>query len=200
MLGVVGGLGLADRGGVVWFDAHGDANTPETTDSGFLDGMPVAVLTGRCWTRLAAQIPGFVPLPDDRVLLAGVRSIDKDERELIDASEMALVSPEELSRDGRFDRMLDELARRTDSVHVHIDLDVISLSDGRANEFATNDGPSLEALEDAIRSIARRCPINSISLTSYNPSSDVDGQALESAMRLLRALGEVGPKETERHH
>jgi arginase len=100
VLGVVGGLGVGDRGGVVWFDALGDANTPETTDSGFLGGMPVAVLTGRCWKRLAGRIPGFVPIADDHVLLAGVRSIDEGERALINCSQMSLAPPSQLSRDG----------------------------------------------------------------------------------------------------
>ncbi|MGI8721069.1 MAG: arginase family protein [Geodermatophilaceae bacterium] len=53
-------------GGVVWFDAHGDLNTPETTTSGFLDGMPLAALTGHWWTGLAASIPGLSALPAQR--------------------------------------------------------------------------------------------------------------------------------------
>jgi arginase len=47
--------------GVVWFDAHGDFNTPNTSASGFLDGMSLAVLTRRCWPALAARFVGFEP-------------------------------------------------------------------------------------------------------------------------------------------
>jgi arginase len=71
-LGVVAGLGGDAR--VVWADAHGDFNTPETTLGGFLDGMGLATLTGGCWTAITATIPGFAAVPDDHVWLLGARS------------------------------------------------------------------------------------------------------------------------------
>ena len=67
-IGAICGCGAADTS-VAWFDAHGEANTPETTTSGFLDGMGIAILTGQCWRTLASQIPGFRPVPGNRVLL-----------------------------------------------------------------------------------------------------------------------------------
>ena len=54
-VGTVAGLGSA-RVGVVWFDSHGDFNTPETTTTGFLDGMAVAILTGHCWRQAAGRV------------------------------------------------------------------------------------------------------------------------------------------------
>lgn len=193
VLGVVAGLRLGQRGGVIWFDAHGDANTPETTTSGFLDGMPVAVLTGRCWTAIASAIPGFIPLADDHVVLAGVRDIDDDERALLDSSQIAVVPPSDLTDGAPFAEAVSALATRVDSVHVHIDLDVIDLADGHANEFAAAGGPSLDALDAAIAQIGEHCEVNSVSLTSYNPSVDQDGRALQSGMRLLRTLGTLAP-------
>lgn len=156
VLGAIAGLGLGKRSGVVWFDAHGDANTPETTTSGFLDGMPVAILTGRCWSALASSsIPGFVPLPDDRIVLGGVRALDDGERALIHSSGIALVEPDRMAgEESDFVTPLDRLAGTVESVQVHIDLDVIDLSDGRANEFAAAGGPPLSVLDAAIRTIA----------------------------------------------
>ncbi|HEX6040499.1 arginase family protein [Longimicrobium sp.] len=58
-LGTLAGL-ADDEPGIVWLDAHGDFNTPETTRSGMLDGMALAIATGRCWTEMAGTIPGFV--------------------------------------------------------------------------------------------------------------------------------------------
>src|SRR4030088_3541335 len=55
--------------GVVWFDAHGDFNTPETSASGFLDGMSLAILTGRCWPALAARFAGIAPVPAANIIL-----------------------------------------------------------------------------------------------------------------------------------
>ena len=59
-IGTVAGVGTA-RLGVIWFDGHGDFNTPETTASGFLDGMGLAVVAGLCWKTLAASVPHFSP-------------------------------------------------------------------------------------------------------------------------------------------
>ncbi|TIS72728.1 MAG: arginase family protein, partial [Mesorhizobium sp.] len=56
--GAVAGEG-ADA--IIWADQHGDLNTPETSTSGFLDGMALATALGLCWRRMAAQIPGFKP-------------------------------------------------------------------------------------------------------------------------------------------
>ena len=69
-VGTVSGLS-PPQPGVVWFDSHGDLNTPETTESGFIDGMAVSMLTGRCWSRLIAKIFDFLPVPDESLLMLG---------------------------------------------------------------------------------------------------------------------------------
>lgn len=191
VIGAVAGLPDPERTGVVWFDAHADANTPESTDNGYLDGMPVSVLTGRSWQRVAGLTHGFPQLPEEQVLLAGVRSVDPAERGLLDASRIPLVPPHELG--DRFDHELRALADLTSSVHLHIDLDVIDLADGRVNEFHTGRGPTLEALERAIALVGNRCRLNGISLTSYDAAYDEDGTALRSGMRVLKALADVTP-------
>lgn len=186
VLGAVSGLPRPERTGVVWFDAHADANTPETTDGGYLDGMPVAVLTGRCWQRMAVKTHGFARLPDEQVLLAGVRSIDPAERELLGDSGLRVVPPEQL--EANLPAALDALAARTESVHLHVDLDVIDPSDGRVNQFHEGAGPSLESLERAIALTGERCALNGISLTAYDPTYDTDGRALRSGLRVMASL------------
>ena len=180
---------------MVWFDAHGDANTPETTDSGFLDGMPVAILAGRCWRILARSVPGFVPIPSKQVLLAGVRSIDEQEREFLGEAEIPLIEPAGLEQDNgaAFTTALASLSQEVSSIHVHVDLDVIDTSDGIANEFAADGGPSLDTLVASINRIGGRAPVNSLSLTSYNPACDDDQRAERSALRLLDALATLVP-------
>ncbi len=66
-LGTIAGINSSQQG-VVWFDAHGEFNTPETTQSGFLDGMPLAMATGRCWKAILKTIPGFVPVKESNVI------------------------------------------------------------------------------------------------------------------------------------
>ncbi|MGY1725725.1 arginase family protein [Geodermatophilus sp. SYSU D01062] len=73
-LGVLAGLsGSGRRIGPVRLDAHGDVNTPDDDTGGFLDGQGLAVVVGRCWRALAARVPGFVPLAERDVVLAGAR-------------------------------------------------------------------------------------------------------------------------------
>src|SRR5579859_3129828 len=73
-LGTVAGLDT-QKTGIIWFDAHGEFNTPDTTLSGFLDGMGLATITGRCWKALASTIPGFKSVPDNHIVLVGVRDL-----------------------------------------------------------------------------------------------------------------------------
>src|SRR5437762_7690608 len=94
-LATVSGLGVNEPG-VIWFDAHGDFNTPETTKSGFLDGMALAILTGRCWQLLANTISGFAPVRDDRVILIGARHFDDDESALLSSTSVLRISSDEV--------------------------------------------------------------------------------------------------------
>ncbi|HUP63550.1 MAG TPA: arginase family protein [Thermoanaerobaculia bacterium] len=64
-IGAAAGVGTT-RLAAIWFDAHGDYNTPDATESGFLDGMSMAILTGHCWKNLASTIPHFTPIPPKR--------------------------------------------------------------------------------------------------------------------------------------
>lgn len=191
-IATVAALGNADQLGVVWFDAHGDANTPETTTSGFFDGMPLAILAGWCWRSLAASVPGFEPLPETNLLLAAARALDDDERRLLDDSDVAVVpaesmrTPEHLH--GSFLTALDALAARVQWIYVHIDLDAMDPTDGRANEFAASGGPSLQALTACLDHIAGRGQVVAASLTSYNPDCDSNGQALRSGLQLFDHL------------
>jgi arginase len=74
--------GLNERNcGMIWFDAHGDFNTPKTTESTFLDGMGMAIAAGHCWKKLATTIPWFSPLLDSNIIHVGGRDFDRGERE-----------------------------------------------------------------------------------------------------------------------
>jgi arginase len=193
-LGTVTGMRRNGRHGaaVCWFDAHADANTPETSPSGFLDGMGVAMLTGRCWQPLMRTLPDFEPLPDEHVALIGTRDVDPLEDELLHASRIHRVRPDELS--ARLPAVLDSLSRCPD-VYVHVDLDVLDPSEGRANGYAAPGGLSLEALRGALRCIQRRLPVGAAALTAYDPAEDPSGRigraAVDLAVLLVRDDGAV---------
>src|SRR5918993_3563312 len=115
-IGVVSGLeqaaGVGAAIGVVWVDAHGDFNTPETSFSGILAGMPVAILAGLAgplWRNAAGLA---TPVPTDRIVLAGVRELDEKEAELIRSTDVQVVEISELCDGTKFAQVIDRLSRR----------------------------------------------------------------------------------------
>ena len=181
-VGTLAGLGT-DATGVAWFDAHADFNTPETTTSGFLDGTAVAILTGRCWTQLAATVPEFEPIPDDRVCLIGTRDIDSLEGGLLDESGVDVIEPRKLRSD--LAGTLASIKQHVQKMYVHLDLDVLDDRVAAANSFAVSGGLTIEDVEYALSEIARQFQIVGITLSAYDPAADTDGAAGRAAIRLI---------------
>lgn len=180
---------LTGRVGVVWLDAHGDFNTPEITVGGFLDGQGLAMVVGRCWAGLTATVPGFRPVPEDRVVLVGARSLDPAEEAALRGSAVTWLPPDRIA--GGLGPALDALAARVDGVHVHIDLDVHDPSVAPANGYAAPDGLAAEQVHDVVRQVAGRIPIVSAALAAYDPSYDPRGAMRDTALALLTLLASV---------
>jgi len=159
-VGTLAGLQARSRRvpGVCWFDAHADFNTPETTDSGFLDGMALATLTGRCWKKLVKHVPDFRPIPDEQVLLFGVRNAEWLERKALEASEIhwmkahgdAPLATEELGT----------LRDRFGEVYLHIDLDVLDESEGKVNSYSSKGGLTGKRLVQLVKEIGTSCDVD----------------------------------------
>lgn len=193
-IGVMSGLSPEGATGLVWFDAHGDANTPETSESGYLDGMPLAVIIGWCWTAMARRVPGFRTLPEEGVIHVGGRDFDSKEREKLYASRIRIVDAQHLRRPGGRAQMADALrqfAKRRSGISLHIDLDVIDKGDGVVNRFSAPGGPPLDEIEAAIRLVASAFEVRAITLCSYDPSADKDRRGLQAGIRVLRAAAET---------
>lgn len=171
--------------GVIWLDAHGDFNTPDTTVTGYLDGMALAVTTGRCFRAISHSIPGFEPIPDERVLLVGARALDPLEAELLDKSRVARISAQTLDQ---LPGALSKLRSAVSSVYLHLDLDVLDPSEGRANEYAEEGGLSFAQLTSAIQEIARRFQIFAVAFAAYDPAFDVDGRIARVPAKILDLL------------
>ena len=191
--GVTLGATAADGGdvGVLWLDAHADFNTPETTTSGFLDGMGLAALTGRCWRRMTGSIPGFCVIPDANVVLAGARDLDPLEEELLGESEVAVVRGPSIRAAGvaaALTPALDALRERVSRLHFHLDADVLDAKEARANHFAAEGGLTINELAEVARLAASRFEIVSAAVTSYDPAIDTDARVPGAIGFALEAL------------
>jgi arginase len=190
-VGTLAGLGAGSTG-VAWFDAHGDFNTPETTRSGFLDGNAVAIITGRCWTQLAATVPDFSPIPDDRVCLIGTRDLDPLEGALLGASNVSIIAPNQIR--SVLPGALQSIRDRVDGIYVHLDLDVLDSAVAAANSYALSGGLTLEDLDDALAQIAGEFRIAGVTLSAYDPAIDTSGHAAQAAIRLICTAARVAQR------
>src|SRR4029077_18132032 len=170
--------------GIIWFDAHADFNTPETSPSGFLDGMGLAILTGRCWRRLAERFESFQPVLDSQVIQIGVRKKDPPEGQLLQQSGIKQIPTVALAG---LPKALKELSAPT--VYVHVDLDVIDTIVGRAKGWACGGGLSVNQLCDALELIGRSASIVAGAVTCYDPAVDMDGRIGRAVSPSLEFLG-----------
>jgi arginase len=165
-LGVLS-AGASTDTAVLWLDAHADFNTPETSPSGFLDGMAVAIATGHCW-RACASMFQTKPVPEEHVIQIGVRSVDDEERQRLERSRVHQSGPDPTD----VTRTLDTLSGPLHRAYVHVDLDVIDPSELRANQYALTGGPSVESVVAIIAAAGTRVPVDAAALTALDPSID----------------------------
>ncbi len=193
-VGAAAGLGPEGLG-LAWFDGHGEFNTPETTLSGFLDGMGLAIATGRAWRAIAGTIPGFRPLPEDHVMLVGARDLDAEERLQLERSHLAVVADARLRREGARAALgpaVEALATGVCRAYIHVDLDVLDPHEAPANHLAPPGGLTLAQLQEAIALIGERVAVCGAGLASYDPSCDPEGRALAAALDLAVSLAANG--------
>ena len=176
----------AIRIGLLWLDAHPDFNTPETTRSGSLGGMPVAVATGRALHRLRLDAGLDPPLSDRHVVMAGVRLTDPLEQSLLDESFIEQLSVDDL-RTGSpaVFAQLDRLSRLTEKIYVHIDMDVLDPREVMGHGNKVPNGPSSEELAKLFEAIFSRYPKASAIGFASIPATDEGGLSLAAVNRMI---------------
>lgn len=188
-LGTLAGLGTRDLG-VLWLDAHGDFNTPETSPSGYFDGMCLAVAAGLAHEPLRDRIGLDPPIDGRRIVLAGARDLDPGERENLRLARVPVVAGEALRSDG-VDALvphLERLAATVRDVYVHIDIDVVDPHEAPGVSFPVPGGLGPAEVETILAQVARRFRIRGAALTAYNPDKDEGDRTLRVGLRLLAAL------------
>lgn len=174
--------------GMLWLDAHGDINTPETTRSGSLGGMPVAVATGRCLTRMRLDAGLDPPLADRHVVMGGVRLNDPLEQHILDESEIRQLTVDDLrTLSPAVTRELDRLSQLTDKIYVHIDMDVLDPAEVMAHGNKVPNGPSSQQLAALFELIFSRYPKASAIGFATIPPKDEGGLSLAAVHRMILA-------------
>lgn len=189
VVGMIGGLRRDDLA-LVFFDGHGDFNTPETTATGFLDGMGLAMATGRCWRTMSGTVDGFEPLPECRAVQVGGRDIDPLERTALEESAVTWLSVE-AARDGALVSALASIAEASKSrpgVYLHFDLDVLDPREAHANLLSPPDGLTVEELLTISQSTRAEFDVVAVSIASVDPRCDDGGRTLRAATRLMETL------------
>lgn len=188
------------RIGMLWLDAHADFNTPETTRSGSLGGMPVAVATGRALQRLRMDAHLDPPLADAYIVMGGVRLVDPLEQELLDDSGIRQLSVGDLrhATPAVFSE-LDRLSRLTDKIYVHIDMDVLDPREVMGHHNRVPGGPTSEQLATLFEQVFRRYPKTSAIGFATIPSTDEGGLSIAALNRMIEGAVR-GVKAREARH
>ncbi|MGQ0736291.1 MAG: arginase family protein [Acidobacteriota bacterium] len=188
----VGALaGRPDDIAVLWFDAHADFNTADTTVSGMLDGMALSMVTGRALSGLTASVEGFSPVDDGRVVLVGARDLDPAEHAALERSRIQRIGSQHTAV--QTCEALRALGRPLPPVYLHLDLDVIDPAHARANQFAAPDGLTPQTLLSTLAGVANLVRLHAVAVTAYDPAWDEDGRARQAA---LDAIGAIAPRLT----
>jgi arginase len=166
---------------VVWFDAHGDFNTPQTSITGFLDGMALSAAVGDCCEEMLASLNEFQAIASDRVVLAGTRALDPAEQSRVESSRIR-----HLPAAGLVEAGLPDLGSAR--VHVHLDLDVLDASLGPVNRYGTPAGGiSPGRLLELIDAVLEDAELVSMTLSAYDPAVD-SGGVCAVALRVLERV------------
>jgi arginase len=174
--------------GMLWMDAHGDFNTPETTVSGFIGGMPLALACGR-GPKLTQGVENARPLLDEaNVAHLGSRSLDPRESEAMSSSPMKLYSASTI-RDQGISRVAKEaaeyLAERTGWITCHFDVDSLDPSVMPAVNFQEPGGLTIADAQTAIEAVKRTGKLKVLDLTAYNPLLDRDGTSIAQLLKFI---------------
>jgi arginase len=194
MPGMVAGLehsgpgGRTLRVGMLWLDAHPDFNTPETTRSGSMGGMPVAIATGRALKNLRIDATLDPPLRDEDVVMGAVRLVDPLEQDLLDHSKIQQLSVNDIRHvTPAVWAQLDRLNAQVDKLYIHVDMDVLDPREVSMHVNKVPGGPSSDELAALFEQIFARYPKAAAIGFATIPPSDPGGLSIAALNRMIVA-------------
>lgn len=189
-VGVVSGLqhsdGVGASIGIVWLDAHGDFNTPETSVSGILAGMPVAILAGLAGPNWRGAAGLAAPVPTDRILIAGVRDLDEKEDALLRSTSVRVIRAEGVRQGDPFVQAVNRLAHSCAVLSLHVDLDVLDPAHVPSSSTPSANGLEIDEAIDAIATVLKTGKVATVTVASLNPGGGTRGRrSIETTLTVL---------------
>jgi arginase len=186
--GVAGATKDAGPTGVIWLDAHADFNTPETSPSGNVHGMPLATLTGRGYTDLVSI--GGPAVRGGDVVIVGLRSVDREERELLAEAGVNVYTMKDVDAYGIASVMrgaLEDLSH-LDRVHLSFDLDVVDPEVAPGVGTPVRGGLTYREAHLVMELINEAGVVTSLDVVEINPILDAKNGTAELAVELVESL------------
>jgi arginase len=190
-IGTVSGAARASgRTGVIWLDAHADFNTPETSPSGNIHGMPLSVLTGRGHPDLVGIGGGDASVRTEDVVILGLRSVDAEERGLLLEAGVRVYTMKEIDAYGIarvVRRALGDLSH-LDRIHLSVDLDAVDPSIAPGVGTPVRGGLSYREAHLVMELINEAGIVSSLDVVEVNPILDYGNETAELAVELVASL------------
>jgi arginase len=184
--------------GVVYIDANADLNTPETTPSGFLNGMALSLALGRGPEELIAPLGTAPVLAPEHVALVGFRALDPGERDAIGDLGLALpaVAATRVGMRVTAALALDAVGNEDGPILVHLDVDAIDYAEMPVKDAVGGAGLSIAEVSDLLTALVASPRVIGLHLAEFNPARDPDGvHARQVIAFLVRAVARrVGPR------
>ncbi|AYV68909.1 arginase [Niallia circulans] len=177
--------------GVIWYDAHGDLNTAETSPSGNIHGMPLAVSLGYGHELLTNILGASPKIKPEHVVIIGARSLDEGERRLIKELGIKVFTMHEIDRLGMtkvMESTIDYLKEKTDGVHLSLDLDGLDPNDAPGVGTPVPGGISYRESHLAMEMLAESGLITSAEFVEVNPILDERNKTALLAVALMGSL------------
>nr|MDH3155795.1 arginase [Bacillus licheniformis] len=177
--------------GVIWYDAHADLNTKETSPSGNIHGMPLAISLGIGHEGLTAIYGKEAKIKAENIVIIGARSLDDGEKELIRDKGIKVYTMHEIDRLGMtrvMEETIDYLRGRTDGVHLSLDLDALDPNDAPGVGTPVAGGISYRESHLAMEMLEESKLITSAEFVEVNPILDEKNRTAEAAVALMGSL------------
>ena len=189
-LGTVGGISHNEPVGLIWVDAHGDFNTPETSASGNVHGMPLAVLLGKGAKELVdVGRPGAKMIPE-HVVVIGVRDLDDEEKVMLKNSGCTIFTMRDIDELGMRTVLMRTLEKFKDlpRIHLSFDMDVIDPIEVPGVGTPSHGGLTYREAQLLMETLADTDKLHSVDVVEINPILDISNRSGQMAVSLIASL------------